>query len=254
MKRYDFHSHLGKTRSGDANNADQLVKELGEFGITKVGICSLSGNGMKPQNDLVYEAMCQYPGIVEGYADIDPKAPEAFLEIHRTLGDMKMNGVKFMSWKHGYAVENCPSLGPVIDEIGKYGVHIQIHGGASPLCTPFVWIEHAKRRPDMRFVFTHVCGREFGYSCIEAIRDLDNFWVETSANMEIDILRKAVEVLGPERILFGTDWPYKPTNIEIEKLYHLGLNESELELVFYRNAEKLWKRKEQHHGCITHEN
>ena len=74
----------------------------------------------------------------------------------------------------------------------------------------------------MRFVFTHVCGREFGYSRIEAIRDLDNFWVETSANMEIDILRKAVEVLGPERMLFGTDWPYKPTNIEIEKLYHLG--------------------------------
>ena len=55
MKRYDFHSHLGKTRSGDANNADQLVKELGEFGITKVGICSLSGNGMRPQNDLVYD-------------------------------------------------------------------------------------------------------------------------------------------------------------------------------------------------------
>ena len=254
MKRYDFHSHLGKTRSGDANNADQLVKELGEFGITKVGICSISGNGMRPQNDLVYEAMCQYPGIVEGYADIDPKAPDAFDEIHRTLGDLRMNGVKFMAWKHGYAVENCPSLGPVIDEIGKYGVHIQIHGGASPLCTPFVWIDHAKRRPDMRFVFTHVCGREFGYSCIEAIRDLDNFWVETSANMEIDILRKAVEVLGPERMLFGTDWPYKPTNIEIEKLYHLGLSESELELVFYKNAEKLWERKEQHHGCNTHEN
>lgn len=119
MKRYDFHSHLGKTRSGDANNADQLVRELGEFGITKVGICSLSGNGMRPQNDLVYEAMCQYPGIVEGYADIDPKAPDAFDEIHRTLGDLRMNGVKFMAWKHGYAVENCPSLGPVIDEIGN---------------------------------------------------------------------------------------------------------------------------------------
>ena len=34
---------------------------------------------MRPQNDLVYEAMCQYPGIVEGYADIDPKAPDACL-------------------------------------------------------------------------------------------------------------------------------------------------------------------------------
>ena len=36
MKMYDFHSHLGKTRSGDANSAEQMVKELGEFGITKV--------------------------------------------------------------------------------------------------------------------------------------------------------------------------------------------------------------------------
>ena len=75
------------------------------------------------------------------------------------------------------------------------------------------------------------------YSCLR-----ERIWVQ------------AVEVLGPERMLFGTDWPYKPTNIEIEKLYHLGLSESELELVFYKNAEKLWERKEQHHGCNTHEN
>ena len=106
----------------------------------------------------------------------------------------------------------------------------------------------------MKVTFPHIHNTGSIGSRVKYRRDLDNFWVETSANMEIDILRKAVEVLGPERILFGTDWPYKPTNIEIEKLYHLGLNESELELVFYRNAEKLWKRKEQHHGCITHEN
>ena len=113
------------------------------------------------------------------------------------------------------------------------------------MCTPFVWIEHAKRRPDMRFVFTHVCGREFGYSCIESIRDLDNFWVETSANMEIDILRKAVEVLGPERILFGTDWPYKPVNIEVEKFYEMKVPEDKLEYIFHKNAAHLWRMEEE---------
>ena len=56
----------------------------------------------------------------------------------------------------------------------------------------------------------------------------------------MDILRKAVDVLGSKRILFGTDWPYKPTNIEIEKLYYLGMSDEELEDVFYKNAEKLW--------------
>ena len=242
MKRYDFHSHLGKTRSGDANSAAQLVEDLKAFGICKVGICSLSGNGMRAQNDLVYEAMCEFPEVIEGYADIDPKAPDAIDEVHRTLGECHMNGVKFMPWKHGYAAENCPSLGGVLDAIGEYGVHVQIHGGASPLCTPFVWIEHAKKRPHMKFVFTHICGREFGHACIEAIKNLDNFWVETSANMEADILQEAVDVLGSKRILFGTDWPYKPTNIEIQKLYHLGLDEDELEDVFWRNAQFLWER------------
>lgn len=244
MKRYDFHSHLGKTRSGDANSASQLVEELQSFGISKVGICSLSGNGTREQNDLVYQAMCEYPGVVEGYADIDPKASDALTEVNRTLGKYHMNGVKFMPWKHGYAAENCPNLGVVLDEIGKYGVHVQIHGGASPLCTPFVWIEHARKRTDMHFVFTHICGREFGYACIEAIKDMNNIWVETSANMEADILQKAVDVLGSKRILFGTDWPYKPTNIEIQKLYHLGLSEEELADIFYKNAEKLWSRSD----------
>ena len=109
---------------------------------------------------------------------------------------MKMNGVKFMSWKHGYNVENCPQLEPVVDAIARYGVHIQIHGGASPLCTPYVWTLFARKHPEINFVFTHVCGREFGTTCIELIRDIPNFFVETSANEEMDILREAVRVLG----------------------------------------------------------
>ena len=132
MKKYDFHSHLGKTTAGDKNSADGLVAELSKFGISKVGICCTSGNDMREQNDVIYDAMCKYPDFVVGYADINPKDPKVYEEIDRTLGKMGMNGVKFFSWKHGYAVENCPQLSDVIDAIGKYGVHIQIHAGASP--------------------------------------------------------------------------------------------------------------------------
>lgn len=240
---YDFHSHLGKTRSGEENNAAKLVKELSDFGISKVGICSLSQYSMQDNNNIIAQAMEEFPEFIEGMAFIDPKAPDAIDEVNRCLGDLKMNGVKFMPWKHGYNAENCPEIGSVLDEIGKYGVHVQIHGGASPLCTPYVWVDYALERPHMRFVFTHICGREFGSSIIEKIVNIDNFWVETSANMEYDILLKAVKILGPKRILFGTDWPYKPTNIEIEKLYHLGMSEEELEFVFYKNAEELWTKK-----------
>lgn len=240
MRRYDFHSHLGKTRSGDGNSAAQMVEELSRYGIEKVGIVSLSQDSMRANNDVIRDAMRAYPDFVVGYADIDPKDPEAFDEIGRTLGDLRMNGVKFMSWKHGYNVENCPQLESVVDEICRYGVHIQIHGGASPLCTPYIWTPFARKHPESNFVFTHVCGREFGTTCIELVRDLPNFFVETSANEEMDLLREAVRALGSERVVFGTDWPYKPTNIEVDKILELGLDDKQLEDVFWRNAARLW--------------
>lgn len=240
MRRFDFHSHLGKTRSGDDNSCSQMVEQLSAYGIEKAGIVSLSQNSMRENNDVIAAAMRERPDFVVGYADIDPKDPLAYDEIDRTLGDLRMNGVKFMSWKHGYNVENCPQLEGVVDAIARYGVHIQIHGGASPLCTPYVWTLFARKHPEIDFVFTHVCGREFGTTCIELVRDIPNFSVETSANEEMDILREAVRVLGSERVVFGTDWPYKPTNIEVDKILELGLSDEELENVFWRNAKRIW--------------
>ena len=115
MKMYDVHSHLGKTSSGEENSAALLVEDLARYGITKVGISSLSGTVTRVQNDLVHSAMQQFPGVVMGYAFINPKAPDVFDEIDRCLGDYKMNGVKFHPWKHGYYADNCPQ----IDEVSQ---------------------------------------------------------------------------------------------------------------------------------------
>ena len=243
MKIYDVHAHLGKTSSGESNSAAMLVEELKSFGISKVGISSLSGTVTKEQNDLVHDAMTEFPEFIKGYAFINPKAPDVYEEIDRCLGEYNMDGVKFHPWKHGYYSDNCSQIDGVLSAIEKYGVHIQVHVGTSPLCTPFPWIRYAKRHPNLRVLFTHMGCREFGYSTIEAIKDVENIVVETSCQNEVENLKLAVKELGSKRIVLGTDWPYKPTNMEIEKMYYLGLSESELEDVMYKNAESLWMRK-----------
>ncbi|MEF9921017.1 MAG: amidohydrolase family protein [Bacilli bacterium] len=242
MKMYDVHAHLGKTSSGESNSAALLVEELNSYGITKVGISSLSGTSTREQNDLVHDAMMEFPGIVKGYAFINPKAPDVHEEIDKCLGEYKMDGVKFHPWKHGYYSDNCPQIDGVLDQIETYGVHIQVHVGTSPLCTPFPWIDYAIKHPNLRVLFTHMGCREFGYSTIEAIKDIKNIWVETSCQMEQENLKKAAKDLGSKRIVFGSDWPYKPTNVEIEKIQCMGFNEAELEDVFYKNAEYLWTK------------
>lgn len=241
MKIYDIHSHLGKTSSGDENSPSEIVNDLKKYGISKVGISCLSGVSTREQNDLIYRAMQEYPDAIKGYAFINPKAPDAIDEVNRCLGDYRMSGIKFHSWKHGYYPDNTPTLNDILFEIAKYGVHVQTHVGTAPFSTPFIWAEYARKFPNIDFLFTHTGYYEFGLSTIQAVKELKNVWVETSGQMDVEVLIKSIDVLGPERVCFGTDWPYKPVNIEIEKFYELKIPEDNLEYIFHKNAEYLWR-------------
>lgn len=227
MKMYDIHSHLGYTSSGEQNSAKQLIDELGAFGISKVGISCLSGNNTRYQNDLIYNALKEYPEEIYGYGFINPKATDALEEVDKCLGEYGFSAIKFHSWKHGYYPDNALALDPILDKVEKYGAHVQTHVGTAPLSTPYVWAEYARKHPNVRFVFTHTGYYEFGISTIQAVKDLSNVWVETSGQFDVEVLKKSVEVLGSERVCFGTDWPYKPINIEISKFFELGLSDKE---------------------------
>lgn len=243
LKYYDIHSHLGKTSSGEENTPTELVSVLQQHGISRVGISCLSGISTRFQNDFIYKAMCEYPDIIEGYAFINPKDEYAKDEIALCLGEYGMNAVKFHSWKHGYYPDNTAILDDLLQQIEAFGVHVQTHVGTAPISNPYVWVELAKRHPNVRFVFTHIGYYEFGIATIKAIQDVHNVWVETSGQMDVDVLKLAIEVLGSKRICFGTDWPYKPISIEISKFEELGLSEEQREDIFYKNAEALWIRK-----------
>lgn len=240
-KIIDFHAHVGITSSGENTNLNDFVSLLKRFDIMKVGICCLSGNDAVAQNNIVYEAVKEYPDFIVGYASINPKDSNAINEVNRALGELKLNGVKFNSWKHGYFGDNCPEITGVLNEIEKYDVHVQVHVGTSPICNPFSWARYAKNHPRIKFVFTHIGCHEFGWSTIESIKDLKNVYVETSCQMEVKTLQHAFKTLGSKRIIFGSDSPYKALNAEIEKLKLLNLTTEELQDVFYKNALILWE-------------
>ena len=139
MKIYDIHSHLGKTSSGDENTPEELLQDLNAYGISKVGISSLSGTSTRVQNDLVLRAKQAHPDEIKGYAFINPKSPDALDEVDRCLGDYGLDGIKFHSWKHGYYPDNTPALSDILARVQGYGVHVQTHVGTAPFSTPYAW-------------------------------------------------------------------------------------------------------------------
>jgi len=46
---------------------------------------------------------------------------------------------------------------------------------------------------------------------------MDNIFLDTSTGRHPDLLRKAIEAIGDERIVFGTDLPY--TNMDLNMKY-----------------------------------
>ena len=54
-------------------------------------------------------------------------------------------------------------------------------------------------------------------------------------------MKKALDELGPDRMLFATDWPYKYVGSEIVKFDYYNLSIEDRDKIFRQNALKLWK-------------
>lgn len=237
----DFHVHLGKSSSGNDYTVDDLIENMDKYGIEKSGLSMLNGTDTRVLNDKVFAAWQKYPNRIIPFAYINPRESFVLEEVNRCLGELKMKGVKFHSWKCGYSPDNNEMLDKVIKEIEKYNVPILTHTGTAPLSLPQQWAEVAKKHPNVNFVFAHIGYLDYGYGCVESVKKLDNVYVDTSGQVEVQILEKALNDLGSKRVIFGSDWPYKFVKSEIVKFEVLDLDKEQKEDIFNNNMRRLLK-------------
>lgn len=236
----DFHVHMGKSSRGSMYTAEDLIRSMDKFNIEYSGLSILNGVLTGELNDRVMQTVKQYPDRIVGFAYINPREPGAIDEVHRCL-DNGMRGVKMHSWKHGYFPDNNTAIDGIIDAIEPYGVPVLCHTGTAPLALPQQWAAIAKRHPKVTFVFAHIGYLDFGYGCVECAKELPNVYVDTAGQVEIPIIEKALADLGPDRIIFATDWPYKYPGSEIVKFDYYDLDAEAKEKIFRTNALKLLK-------------
>lgn len=66
-----------------------------------------------------------------------------------------------------------------------------------------------------------------------------NIYADTAGVRRFDLLEQAVQRAGPRKILFGSDGPWLHPAVELEKIYVLGLSESEEQLILGENFLRL---------------
>ena len=174
-------------------------------------------------------------------ATVNPRlGSEATSELERCLGEDEMRGLKLMSANHGYvmssdAPDNC------VEIARSHGVPVTVHSQGTP-SHPLEIAVLARRFPEVPFVMDHMGHRYWRGQAIEAARLADNLFLGTCiAAFEPAAVTDAVEAIGPERVVFGSNAPTAHPDLAVESIARLGLPSDQFDLIMGGNLARIYR-------------
>ena len=137
-----------------------------------------------------------------------------------------------------------PAMTPLMREIARLKVPVVHHcwrktvGRCPGESFPEDVVILAKRNPDVNIVMAHISS--CGYQGVAQIAGVKNIFTDTSGGLpEGSILEYALDVLGPERILYGSDIPCRDAASQKGRVLGAVRSARARELIFHKNAERL---------------
>lgn len=123
----------------------------------------------------------------------------------------------------------------LVRKAGELGCPTMFHCGDEEYSLPLQLAKVAQECPDSKIILGHMGGYFHVQDAIAAAREFPNLYLESSACPHPRAIEEAVEKLGHERVLFGSDGPGCLPALELEKILMLKLPKEQEEAVLYKN-------------------
>lgn len=209
--------------------ADRWITELDRHGVDRAAlIASVPGD-----ENSVALAVARHPSRFVGFFMFNPVASDADLRLERAL-DSGLRGICLFPAMHGYHLDD-QRVAAVFAAAGRQRAVMFVHCGALTvgvrrklgLPSPFDWrlgdplalASVAVRFPQVPVIVPHFGAGFFREALMAADQcanvHLDtsssNAWMKYYVGLTLEsVLRQALTVAGPERLLFGTDSSFFP--------------------------------------------
>jgi uncharacterized protein len=236
-------------------NAPELLSAMDENGVdTSVvfGFPWQEPELFKMHNDCIIEAVHKHPGRLIGFGCFDPSSDEAPREAERCLASGLAGIGELAFYRSGIDDDALNRLAPVMDICRERGRPVLIHtnepvGHAYPGKTPNTLAQiyrMVKRFPANRIVLAHWGGGLFFFNLLkkEVKEQLKNVYFDTAASpflYNTEIYRIAMQIVGVEKILFGSDYPLLAPVRYFKELTAANLTDAEREQICGLNAARL---------------
>jgi uncharacterized protein len=255
--------------------ADAWVHELDQRGVAKASlIASVPGDA-----DSVIAAVHRHPERFYGYMMVNPTVPPSVEQVKAALASGHIHALCFFPAMHRYFIfdDRVTALLEMLaarqSQAPQPGTAAFVHCGVLSVgvrkvlglpstfdmrySNPIDLHGVALRFPQLRFVVPHFGAGYFR----EALMLCDlcpNVYLDTSssnswmryeeAHLDLrNVFRRALDVAGPKRLLFGTDSSYFPRawnahvfEVQSKALYEIGVTDEIARLIFQENLPHLF--------------
>ena len=238
FRKIDAHSHIGYFPSpfNVDFNAELLAEQMDTYNIEKTILCAAGAH----LNEELNAAWHKMPERIIPLVWVNANLGQAAYDmVEHYLRDVGFAGVKMQPLFDAFTADS-PMVDPVMDIARRYNKPVFIHCGHPPFSLPWQIGLLAERHRDIPIVMIHM-GHGHGVyidGSLNMARKYDNLYLEMSGMPMGCEIRIAYESIGADRIMFGIDSPFHHPTVEIQKVLSCGLNDAQLEDVFYNNAAK----------------
>ena len=207
---------------------------------------------VKMHNDYIMDAAATYPDRIKGLCCLDTCHDTAAAEVERCIAGGLSGVGELAFYQTGIICEVLDSLAPIMKICLLKNLPVMIHtnepvghmypGKSENTLAQIYGI--IKRFPDNKIVLAHWGGGVFFYGLLkkEVKAALKHVWVDTAASpflYDPAIYRHAIDIIGVEKVLFGSDFPLIKPSRYFKEFEDAGLTQEEISVVSGENARRL---------------
>jgi predicted TIM-barrel fold metal-dependent hydrolase len=235
----DAHIHVGDFRDFgvrlDKAGLETLMRHYGIVG----------GMVFSPDNQYTRTVVEEVDGAF-GLVWANPHRPGFLEEAFELLDHPRFVGVKLHPLLDAFHPDD-PALHPLIEEIVRRDMPVLLHCGHPIFSLPWSIEELAVRFPAAKVILGHMGHGNIVYinASIDVAARNPNVYLETSGMPMHTKIAEAVQRVGPEKVMYGSDTPFHEIGVEVRKVLVSGLEPALVERVLATNARKLFFGDEQ---------
>lgn len=178
---------------------------------------------------------------------VHPDAENAVEEVER-IKSLGLCGVKLHP-EYQFFCPDDEKIFPIYRKAAEMGLFVVFHAGWDPagkgdiLAPPKSFAVIAEKFPNLTIIAAHMGGMRMFDEVEDCLAGkFDNVYFDTAAVADYispEQFFRIIEKHGADKILFASDAPWDNPLKEVKMIAELTLNQSDKDLIFYKNAENL---------------